>query len=386
MRILILGLIYSQWTVHFVETCLLNKKHEVWMVKRKNNKQDNKYVELYQQMGIHFIDCTEADMEVRDGRRNKDYIKVIKGHISQIRTIRKFGPFDIINLHYIGYDDIVYAPILKILTKSKLVFSYWGSDLFRAGDRRLFFRGLFARCADYITFDNKDLQKKFKKVYKWANKVPSEVVLFGLPVLDNIREKYKKCSSSDIRKKWNIPDDKIVIAVGYNGHPEQQHINVLKVIRELDSNDKKKIFLLLQMTYGGSKEYQRCVLETAKKTGCEYMGIQYFLSNDEVTDLRILTDIYINAQTTDAFSGSVCENLFAGTKLLNARWLRYQEFKEYNFKFWEFNRIEDIGQMIKTAMEQEIDCSENSELIWQLRSWEFCEPKWEKVFQKLVNY
>jgi len=385
MRILLLGLVYSQWTIHFVETCLLNEGHEVWIVKRKNNKEDNKYIKLYKQMGIHFIDCMAPDMEIKDGRKNKDYIKVIKGHISQIRTIRKFGPFDIINLHYIGYDDVVYAPILKILTKSKLIFSYWGSDLFRARDKELFFRGIFARSADYITFDNKDLQIKFKKVYKWENKVPSDIVLFGLPILDIIKEKYKSYSLSNIRKKWGIPDDKTVIAVGYNGSPEQQHIKVLKVIGEMDKSDRNGIFLLLQMTYGGSKEYQRRVLAAAKKTGCEYMGIQHFLSNDDVADLRIITDIYINAQTTDAFSGSVCENLFAGTKLLNARWLRYQEFKEHKFIFWEFNKIEEIGQMIKTVIEEEIDCSENSELIWQLRSWEFCAPKWERIFQKLLQ-
>ena len=290
-----------------------------------------------------------------------------------------------INLHYVDSDDMIYTPVLKKLTKSKLIFSYWGSDLFRAGDRQLFFRGIFARCADYITFDNKDLQIKFKKVYKWANQVPAEVILFGLPVLDIIKEKYKNQLLPDIRKKWNIPNDKIVVAVGYNGHPQQQHIKILKTIGKMDETDRKRIVLLIQMTYGGSKEYRRKVLVEAKKTGCEYRVICQFLSDDEIADLRIMTDIYINAQTTDAFSGSVCENLFAGTKLLNARWLRYQEFKEHYFKYWEFNKIEEIGKLIKTVMEQKADCSGNRELIWQLRSWEFCVPKWERVFRKLVH-
>lgn len=385
MKILILGLICSQWTVHFVEACLLDKGYEVWMVRRKNNREDDKYIKVYQQLGIHFIDCIKTDIDIKNGRKNKNYLKELRGHLEQIMTIKKAGPFDLINLHYIDFDDMIYAPILKKLMRSKLIFSYWGSDLFRVGDRRLFFRGIFVKCADFITFDNKDLGVKFKKVYPWADKVPSEVILFGLPVLDIIREKYKDYSLSYIRKKWNIPTDKIVIAVGYNGYPQQQHIKVLKTIGKMNENDKKRLFLLIQMTYGNSKEYRIQVLAAAKKTGCEYKEIRQFLSDEEVAELRIITDIYINAQTTDAFSGSVCEYLFAGTRLLNARWLRYQEFKEHNFRFWEFNKIEEIAQLIKIVIEQEVDCSQNNELIWQLRSWEFCAPKWERVFQKLIQ-
>ena len=385
MKILILGLICSQWTVHFVEACLLDKRYEVWMVKRKNNREDDKYIKVYQQLGVHFIDCIKTDIDIKNGKKYKNFLKVFNAQIEQIKLIKKAGPFDLINLHYVDSDDMIYTPVLKKLTKSKLIFSYWGSDLFRAGDRQLFFRGIFARCADYITFDNKDLQIKFKKVYKWANQVPAEVILFGLPVLDIIKEKYKNQLLPDIRKKWNIPNDKIVVAVGYNGHPQQQHIKILKTIGKMDETDRKRIVLLIQMTYGGSKEYRRKVLVEAKKTGCEYRVICQFLSDDEIADLRIMTDIYINAQTTDAFSGSVCENLFAGTKLLNARWLRYQEFKEHYFKYWEFNKIEEIGKLIKTVMEQKADCSGNRELIWQLRSWEFCVPKWERVFRKLVH-
>ena len=47
------------------------------------------------------------------------------------------------------------------------------------------------------------------------------------------------------------------------------------------------------MTYSGTKEYKRKVFAQAKATGCEYVVIQHFLSDDEVADLRIITDIFI---------------------------------------------------------------------------------------------
>ena len=117
----------------------------------------------------------------------------------------------------------------------------------------------------------------------------------------------------------------------------------------MDAEKKKEIFLLLQMTYNGTDRYIRQVADAAKKTGCEYRVIRHYLTDEEVADLRIMTDIYINAQTTDAFSGSVCENLFAGTILINAEWLRYQEFKDYDFQYLEFQDMDEIGRLVQTA-------------------------------------
>ena len=139
------------------------------------------------------------------------------------------------------------------------------------------------------------------------------------------------------------------------------------------------------MTYNGTDRYIRQVADAAKKTGCEYRVIRHYLTDEEVADLRIMTDIYINAQTTDAFSGSVCENLFAGTILINAEWLRYQEFKDYDFQYLEFQDMDEIGRLVQTAMEKKIDVSKNKKLVWQLRSWECCALKWQRMFQRLLR-
>ncbi len=386
MRVLLLGLINSQWTANFVEECLLKNNYEVWMLKCDNNFESRKWISFYKKAGIQFINCIKETANINSGRRKKNYLKVSYGRFMQIRTILRAGHFDIINLHYVNSLDMLYvASLLKHIMKSKLVFSYWGSDLLRSDNKELHSRGKYVRQADFITFDNRDLEIKFEKTYKWAFKIPSKTVLFGLPILDIINKKYESNQQADLRKKWNIPEDKTVIAVGYNGGEAQQHIKILKKIGSLDNKIREKIVLLLQMTYSGTKEYKKKVIAQAKATGCEYVVIQHFLSDDEVAELRIITDVFINAQITDAFSGSVCENLFAGTVLINARWLCYQEFMDYDFKFLEFKNLNEVGQHIKTVMEKKADISGNKELIWQLRSWEYCAPEWKRVFEKLTD-
>lgn len=383
MKVLLWG-VYSPWTINFVENFLLKNNHEIWILNRGKLIEYKKYMDFYKKNNIHLIEFSEMVSRVYDKKGEKNYFEMWYSRFLQLKEVVKSGPYDLINMQYIEPSDLIDVVILKYIMRTRLILSYWGSDLLRIKDKDLATVGKYVRCADFVTFDNEDLKIKFKKIYQWSNEIPSKTILFGLPILDIIEQKCKNTTIEELREKWNIPKNKSVIAIGYNGIPEQQHKIVLKVIEKLESIYKEKIFLLLQMSYGGTTQYKKQVIAEAKKTNCDYLAIQDFLTNEEVAELRIVTDIFINAQTTDAFSGSVCENLFSGTTLINARWLRYKEFEKYDFRFLEFEKISDIGKLIKIAIEQKVDISKNKELVWKLRSWKYCSQRWEKLYQK--NY
>lgn len=382
LKILLWG-IYSPWTMNFVENFLLKDYYEIWILNRGNKKEYKKYIDFYKEKGIHLIEVSPSVSEVFDGKASGNYFKIWYSHILTIKAVMKEGPFDLINMHYVNYSDLVDVILLKYLMRTNLILSYWGSDLLREKASRLSSIGNFVKCADFITFDNKDLELAFKEIYKWSDKKAMKTVLFGLPVLDIIDEKRSSGFESNIREQWGISEDKIVIAIGYNGMPEQQHKRILKAVRQLETEYKEKIILLLQMSYGGTKEYRRSVLTAAKRTGCECIDVQSFLSNEEVAELRIITDIFINAQVTDAFSGSVCENLFADTVLINAGWLRYKELEMYPFEYLEFGKFNEVEELIKAVLERKPDTSSNRELVWKLRSWECCSLQWEKVYRRV---
>lgn len=382
MRILLWGCISSPWTIWFSQEFLLKYNYEVWIVETSIKKE---YLNFFKHNNIHIIKCPQKVVDWYAGGKKGSCFRTLFINFLQFKTVLKSGQYDVINLHFVDWFDIVVVTFLRMIKRSKLILSYWGSDLLRVGDKTLWWEGLFAKYADYVTFDNEDLRTKFEKTYKWAYKVKKKTVLFGLPILNIINEKSKQVSVSEIRKKWDVPLGKKVIAIGYNGIPEQQHIEVLRCIENLKSDFKSSIFLLLQMSYGGTEEYREKVAEAVQKTGCQYRVIQHFLSDDEVADLRIITDIFINAQITDAFSGSVCENLFSGTLLINAEWLRYREFEKYDFRFSEFGSFAELGKCLYDAIENEYDLSENKKLVWNLRSWECCAPRWEQVYRELLN-
>jgi len=383
MKILLWS-ICSPWTINFVENFLVKNNYEVWILLNTSNKKESKeYIDFFESGRLHLVELPPLISEINEGKAQGDLFKNFYGRFLRLKTIIKSGPFDVINMQFVRFTDLADVILLKYLMKSKLILSYWGSDLFRVNRKELTAQGKYVRHADFITFDNIDLEIEFKKICR--KKIPSKVVLFGLPVLDIIDKTSRKMADEDIRRQWGIAKDKIVIAIGYNGIPQQQHKKVLSAISKLDKQYKEKVVLLLQMSYGGSKEYRKAVINAVKKTGYEYIVIQHFLSNDEVAELRIITDIFINAQTTDAFSGSVCEYLFANTMLINAKWLRYKEFEKYNFQYLEFQCFNEIPLLISQVMENEIDVSKNKELVWKLRSWEYCAPRWKEIYKRMCK-
>lgn len=382
MKILIWS-ICSPWTINFVENFLVKNNYEVWILNTSNKKESKEYIDFFESGRLHLIELPPLISEINEGKAQGDLFKNFYERFLRLKTIIKSGPFDVINMQFVRFTDLADVILLKYLMKSKLILSYWGSDLFRVNRKELTAQGKYVRHADFITFDNIDLEIEFKKIYR--KKIPSKVVLFGLPVLDIIDKTSRKMADEDIRRQWGIAKDKIVIAIGYNGIPQQQHKKVLSAISKLDKQYKEKVVLLLQMSYGGSREYRKSVINAVKKTGYEYIVIQHFLSNDEVAELRIITDIFINAQTTDAFSGSVCEYLFANTILINAKWLRYKEFEKYNFQYLEFQSFNEIPLLISQVMEKEIDVSKNKELVWKLRSWEYCAPRWKEIYKRMCK-
>lgn len=384
IKVLLLGTISSQWIINYIDNFLLKNNCEIWMLNKYDSKEEKEYIGVLEEKGVHFINgalpLLEKLYRIRGlGRLRKLYFS------HHLRLILKSGPYDLINVHFVTFPEIVYAVHARRLNKGKMVLSYWGSDIFRASDKKTKRIGKCARCADYITFDNGDLEAEFKRRNPWWKEVSLETVLFGLPILDIINEKSRTESIEELRKKWNIPKDRAIVAVGYNAGLQQRHLDVLNSIAEFGEKVKDKIFLLLQMTYGGTEEYKKRVFQKAKEIGCEYMALQSFLTDEEVAEIRIMTDIYINAQTTDAFSGSVCENLYAGAQLINASWLCYQEFKDCDFQYMEFKDMDEIPLLLEKAIAEKPDLSGNKELIWKLRSWEACFPKWKRVYNEVVK-
>lgn len=260
------------------------------------------------------------------------------------KLLKSLPNYEVIHFHYINVYSYFLVDWFKRNTSSKIIFSVWGSDMYRvrlANEKRFLHACLKA---DVLTFTNQKTIEHFKIKYKWMK---NNIFLYryGLAPLDKLIE---LSSSKDACKKqlnWN--NKKIAVTIGYNMSPEQQHIKILNQFN--DANLKRyqdRILLIIPITYGGSTIYKNQLLKKLKLLPFEYMVYDTFLIDEQVAQIRKASDIMIQLQITDQFSGSMQEHLYAHNVVITGSWLPYETLKKQGAWFIEIVKIEELIRII----------------------------------------
>ena len=125
------------------------------------------------------------------------------------------------------------------------------------------------------------------------------------------------------------------------------------------------------------------------------MGIPYQILKDRLPliqnlSMRMVSDISVVIQKTDAMAASVQEHLMAGSLLIAGDWLPYDELFEYGiyFRKTSFEELYDnIKDSIYNIEEEKIKCRNNSDTMYSLRSWKTVGPIFAQYIQNLfINH
>lgn len=256
----------------------------------------------------------------------------------------------------------------------KIILTIWGSDFYRSNKLKSFFQNKLYRAADTITFASSNVKKDF--IEKIGLKKDYRIVRFGLDLLaeiDKQRKTYKKVNMGIVN-----------ITIGYNRHKAQQHLKVIDQLKNLEGEIKNKLHIILPFTYGPKDLKYRSSLEKILKiNNFSYEFIDEFLSEFELSKLRLKTDIMIQTQTTDQFSGSMQEHLYAGNFVITGSWLKYDDMSDSGMKFEKIDNFEDllilIPQLLKsTKFNINVKC--NKKVVRLLSSWESNIIKWYELY------
>lgn len=168
---------------------------------------------------------------------------------------------------------------------------------------------------------------------------------FGLAPLE-LLEKMKHIERADAKRYFGIAPDTLVITCGYNASPNQQHIEIINAITTI-GNIPVGHLILVPLTYGGNVEYKCEIKKTLNESGLKFRTVDSFLSDTDIAMWRKASDIFIQVQKTDAFSGSMQESLFCGNIVITGSWLPYQDLKERGILFFEVDAVEEVGKKLK---------------------------------------
>ncbi len=288
------------------------------------------------------------------------------------KIIKTLPLYDVVHFHFISIDSYFIIKQFKKNTTSKIILSIWGSDMYRVNSTSE--KGLIEACqkADALTFTNQKSIDYFKMKYYW-NKNNLKLCRFGLTPLENL----KKLTTTrlECKKQLNWNPKKRAVTIGYNLNTAQQH---LEILTQFDNDSTKELIdeiqLILPITYGGTPKYKNQLLEKLKKLPFESIIYDTFLTDEKVAQIRKASDIMIQLQLTDQFSGSMQEHLYSRNVVITGSWLPYETMKENGAWFIEIDKLEELSkvipEIIKDFEKYELKTKNNPQVISELSSWD----------------
>ncbi len=329
---------------------------------------------------LSLVKCKDENRKYYDNvidceLKKSGIVGTVKAIYNFFRTVRHIRKYDAIHIHSVKAIESVFASTLKMKC-DVLVCTIYGSDIYRASSlRRFVLRRLFAK-TDYITIATNQIMTDFVGFFgdKFSKKI--KVIPFGFTQLNNI--KAAKLNAKSIKEELDIPIDKMVVTIGYNATKEQHHLDVLNEIRRSDL--LKDAFYIFPLTYG-NEDYKKLVLEEFQKSGINGKCFTEFMPIEDVCKLRVISDIMIQIQDTDAFSSSMNEYLYAGNVIITGAWLPYNAIKRY---IYTIDKVDDVAIMLTNILgdyEKYKDRIKGADQFLDRNySWDELRPKWLALY------
>ena len=370
-KFLLIADLNSSYTIQFIENVLAPLDFDIYIPRRINNLKDETK-QLITKLNIKIIkyyekeDCLLFKIP-KLGLRIRELLNIL--NILKVKDIR------FVHIQYVTKIDLFTAFAAKS-KRIKRFASFWGSDLLRQEESYLKEEKKYLDKLDYISADSYMMESRYNEVfYNAKNKL--DIIYYGVSLIDYIKKldsDIENCKSS-----FGFPQNKKVIAIGYNAIKQQQHDKVLEALASIEN--KNDYYLVFQMTYGclSDKDYLPRLLNAIEKSGFEYRIIKDFLSMDDLAKLRIATDIFINAQTTDAFCNSIKEHMYAKTQVISATWLHYPEIDMFPLYLNEFSEFSEIPKLLNQTISNE-KLEWNKKIINEKSTWEACRNKWAEIY------
>ena len=261
---------------------------------------------------------------------------------------------------------------------------FWGSDYLRSDEKSKERLKRYLDHCKYIRNVGK-LKEELINYYNVNYNINYEDKCLYAPfgnkntyLLDNV--------SDESVEKWygrfSIDSNRIIVTIGYNGHPMQHQDKVVDLISRLGDEPKKKLFLVIPMTYSSTKEQLDSVKERVSRCGVPYRIFTDFMSNEDVAILRKVSTIVVNVQDTDSFAGSIREHLYCGNIAMLGEWLDYPQLEKTEVFYVKINYdnfLEKFIDIIQNPEKYHEKCQGNHDKMKEYMSW-------DKSIETLYNY
>jgi hypothetical protein len=232
--------------------------------------------------------------------------------------------YDFIQINYVREEFLIFPFLMKRVAK-KIYILFYGSDFLE----RNIIRDNCHKLYDYvdkINFTNPTMLNKFNDYYKGKHK--NKLGIIDLPFLHfKLYNNFTFDDKKIAKKELNIPEDKIVFAIGTNTNELEQHEKIIEELIQL--NQPERFHFIFNLSYHG-KEPARC--KTLKEfinnklSSFDFSIYEGFQSFEQIATIRLATDCLINLRKTDQLVLSMLESNLSYANVITGSWLPYQDY------------------------------------------------------------
>lgn len=311
-------------------------------------------------------------------RKHKIFFPLIR--FGELYRYRMCKNYDIINIHFPGVDSV--AACRWAGSKTRIITSIYGSDVLRASKRGLGIIKEVMRRSDVITvassYIKDQISRKFNK--EFDNK--TEIARYGSIAAAQMSKTIASTTKAACKKQFNFPEQRITVLCGYNGSRAQRHIEILKELQRLSGTMQKKIFLVLQCSYGLDKDYYEELSDALKTSQLEGVIVTDFMQGETLAKFRNSIDIFLNLQPTDVLSATMIEELEANALVVKGDWLCYPDLERRNIYMRSISDMENLSQELVYIVEHfdsEQEKTRANKGVWEILSWESQYETWKQI-------
>lgn len=377
-RALVIGAPGSIWTKRVIEHILLEDGYEVVVFPIWG--KDDGYADFYREHGVIIYEDMHHLPVIRHIPRLRMWVRIWLN----ARSLRKYGPFDVVHNQYLSPRDLALGKRIARSFGARWACCFWGSDLLRASPKALKQMKRELLHCDCIHSDYGQLVEYLQKHMGEEIACKSRVVEFGhvgYKCIDAVRA---QADHAACKKHFGIDPSTFVLCVGYSAAVAQQQLKVLKALSALPREQLKKITLVIQQTYcKDDPVYMQQVRDYASSMPCASVVMTEFMDDMETAWLRLASDMFILAITTDAFCATLSEYLYAGAIVVRGDWLVYQQLIDMGITLPTFHEFEEIPALVQRGLKGELQplSQEDRDRFPSLYSWDAVRPEWLKLYE-----
>lgn len=247
-----------------------------------------------------------------------------------------------------------YAPfIVSTCNKfsTKVLLFPFGSEVIRISDvKKRKLKSAFANADFVATKENSSFSQFLVNTYG-VDKDKFVSYGVGSEAISAIIKNKDMYSREEMSNALGLSSSRYNICCGYNGQKSQRHEEMLNALSKNKDILPDGYQIIFPLTYGDSKkELINKLSEQAKQLNLSVVFITKYLTVDELSYLRLITDLFIHVQTTDAANASIQEFIIAGARCINGRWLSYPYLETEGLPYYQCPEMNELPSTIRKAL------------------------------------